>query len=49
MRALLVVVGAKGVELELEHGHGRRRRLFGEESFEGLVEALDAPIFVKPP
>jgi len=41
MRALLVVVAAKGVELELEHGDRGRRRLFGEEPFEGLVEAFD--------
>ena len=40
MRAVLVVVGAEGVEVGLEHSRGRRRRLFGEELL-GMVEALD--------
>ena len=41
VRAMLVVVGAEGVELGLEHGEGRCRRLLVEESLLGLVEALD--------
>ena len=39
--AVLVVVGAEGVELGLEDGQRRGRRLLGEELLLGLVEAFD--------
>jgi hypothetical protein len=41
MGAVLVVVGAEGIELSLEDRQGCCRRLLGEELLLGLVEALD--------
>jgi len=38
---VVVVVGAEGVELELEFGQRRRGRLLAEVALEGLVKALD--------
>src|SRR5207249_10291710 len=39
--ALLVVVGAEGVELSLQEWERGRRWLLSQEPLEGLVEALD--------
>jgi hypothetical protein len=45
----VVVVGLdEGVELGLQVGEGGGAGLVGEPFFEGLVEAFDAPMFVKP-
>jgi hypothetical protein len=44
----VVVVGLdEGVELGLKFGEGGGAGLAGEPFFEGLVESLDAPMFVK--
>ena len=43
-----MVVGLdEGVELGLQFGEGGGAGLAGEPFFEGLVESLDAPMFVK--
>jgi hypothetical protein len=44
---VVVVVVDEGVELGLEFGEGGGAGLAGEGFFEGLVEAFDAPMFVK--
>ena len=41
VRPVVVVVGAEGVELELELGERPRGRLAGQEALEGLVKAFD--------
>jgi hypothetical protein len=47
MRSLGVVVVAEGVELGLQASDGGGPSLGGEPAFDGLVETLDAPMFVK--
>jgi hypothetical protein len=46
--AAVVVLVDEGVELGLQLGDGGRAGLAGEPFVEGLVEAFDAPMFVKP-
>jgi hypothetical protein len=45
----LVVDAGEGVELALQLGYGGGGWLRGQPPFQGLVEAFDAPMFVKPP
>jgi len=48
MRSLGVVVGAEGIELELQDRQRVGRRLPGEVALEGLVEALDLALGPAP-
>ena len=43
-----VVVAGESVELTLQTGHGVSGRLRGQPFLDRLVEAFDAPMFVKP-
>src|SRR3954453_8088805 len=47
--SLLVVGDAEAVQLGLQLGQSAGSGSFGEPFLEGLLEAFDAPMFVKPP